>query len=298
MGLDQRQDIWITAYHVPGVKNTLSDLRSLFYNNKEWYLNKRVAKSLFDQFGKPEIDLSASHLNTKCSKYASYKPDPDAYHVNAFSLCCLNLNSNIFPPFSIAGRVLQTCTGLGDSLGDSSLLANTAVASTLCAVGKTRGNTTVNTSTSTPAPATRNKLNTPNLGSAHSGSSNFVRHLPTAGLPPDVAQIIRASWRVSTQSAYNTPVRRWLDFCNRRQLNPHQPTVSQVLDFLHTLYELGLSHSAIGTHQSAISAIVEIPGVPLTLVSVSIYKRNLLPQTSTTKIHQYMRCQQGIVLSE
>ena len=56
------QDIWITAYHVPGVKNTLSDLRSLFYNNKEWYLNKRVANSLFDQFGKPEIDLLASRL--------------------------------------------------------------------------------------------------------------------------------------------------------------------------------------------------------------------------------------------
>ena len=93
----------------------------------------------------------------------------------------------------------QTCTGLGDSLGDSFLLANTAVASTICAVGKTRGNTTVDTSTSTPAPATRNKLTTPNLGSAQSGSSNFVRHLPTAGLPPDVAQIIRASWRVSTQ---------------------------------------------------------------------------------------------------
>ena len=56
------QDIWITAYYVPGVKNTLSDLRSLFYNNKEWYLNKRVANSLFDQFGKPEIDLLASRL--------------------------------------------------------------------------------------------------------------------------------------------------------------------------------------------------------------------------------------------
>ena len=46
----------------------------------------------------------------------------------------------------------------------------------------------------------------------------------------------------------------YLDF----QLNPYQPTVSLVLDFLHT-YELGLSNSAIGTQQSAISAIVEIP---------------------------------------
>ena len=132
----------------------------------------------------------------------------------------------------------------------------------ICAVGETRDNTTVDTSTSTPAPVTRNKLSTPDLGSVQSGSSNFVSHLLTAGLSPDVPQVIRASWRVSTQSAYNTPVQRWLDFCNRRQLNPHQPTVSQVLDFLQTLYELGLSHSAIGTHRSAISAIVEIPGVP------------------------------------
>ena len=101
------QDIWITASHVPGVKNTTADLRSrLFYDNKEWSLNERVAKSLFDQFGKPEIDLFASRLNTKCSKYASCKPDPDAYRINAFSLCWLNLNSYIFPPFSIVGRVL------------------------------------------------------------------------------------------------------------------------------------------------------------------------------------------------
>ena len=50
--------------------------------------------------------MFASRLNSKCSKYAPYKPGPDAYHVNAFSLCWLNLNSYIFPPFSIVGRVL------------------------------------------------------------------------------------------------------------------------------------------------------------------------------------------------
>ena len=133
---------------------------------------------------------------------------------------------------------------------------------TSCAVGEIRDNTIVDASPSTHAPATRNKLTTSNLGSAQSGSSNFVEHLPTAGLSPDVAQIIRASWRVNTQPPYNTPVWRWLDFCNRRQLNPHQPTISQVLDFLHTLNKLGLSYSAIGTHRSVISAIVEIPGVP------------------------------------
>ena len=103
----KEQDIWITTSHVPGVKNTTADLRSQhFYDEKEWSLNERVAKPLSDQFGKPEIDLFASRLNTKCTKYASYKPDPDAYHVTAFSMCWLNLNSYIFLPFSIVGRVL------------------------------------------------------------------------------------------------------------------------------------------------------------------------------------------------
>ena len=156
----------------------------------------------------------------------------------------------------------QTCTGLGDSLGDSPLFANTAMVPTLCVVGKTRDGTSIDTSLSTPAAATMNKLVTPTLGLAHSGSSNFVRYLPTAGLSPNVVQITTASWIFSTQSAYNTPTQRWLDFCSRQQLNPYQPTTNQDLDFMHTLYELELSCSAIETHRSAISVIIEIPGVP------------------------------------
>ena len=80
---------------VSAVKNTATDFRSrLCYNNKEWSLNESVAKSLFGQFRKPEIDLFAIRLNTKCTKYASYKPDPDAY-VNVFSLSWLDLNTYI-----------------------------------------------------------------------------------------------------------------------------------------------------------------------------------------------------------
>ena len=58
---------------------------------------------------------------------------------------------------------------------------------TIYVVGETRDNTTTETSPSAPAPATRNKLTTPNLGSAQSDSSNFFGLLPAAGLSPDVA---------------------------------------------------------------------------------------------------------------
>ena len=89
----KEQDIWITISHVPGVENTTADLRSHPFNNsKESPFNERVVKFLFVQFGKPEIGLFSSRLNTKCTKDASYKPDPDAFHVNIFSLCWLDLN--------------------------------------------------------------------------------------------------------------------------------------------------------------------------------------------------------------
>ena len=66
-------------------------------------------------------------------------------------------------------------------------MTNTAVVPTIFAFSETRDNTTVDTSPSRPTPATRNKLTTPNLGSTQSGSSNFFRQLPTAGLSPDVS---------------------------------------------------------------------------------------------------------------
>ena len=63
------------------------------------FLNQRAAKSLFHQFQKAKLDLLASRLNTKCTKFASCKTDPYASHV--FSLCWSDLNSYIF-----VGRVL------------------------------------------------------------------------------------------------------------------------------------------------------------------------------------------------
>ena len=111
-----RQHIVSLGFVIDSVKITITSTEEgailvhlgsrLFYDNKKWSLNERVAKSLFNQLGKPEIDLFASRLNSKCDKYGSYKTNAGAYHVNAFSLCWLNLISYIFPPFSIVGRVL------------------------------------------------------------------------------------------------------------------------------------------------------------------------------------------------
>ena len=90
---------------------------------------------------------------------------------------------------------------------------------------------------------------------------DFVRHPPTAGhchlmSSRSLEHHGGSEHTVSIQHSAPSATMAELLY-NRWQLNPHQPTVSQFLiDFLNnTLYELGLCHSAIGTHQSAISAI-------------------------------------------
>ena len=56
---------------------------------------------------KPETDLFASRLNYQFPKYVSYRPDPSATAVNAFTLSWTNLKFYIFCPFSVISRVLS-----------------------------------------------------------------------------------------------------------------------------------------------------------------------------------------------
>ena len=58
--------------------------------------------------GRPQIDMFASRLNYKVCTHVSWKPDPLACAVDAFTL---NLTEDdliyCFPPFCLIGRVLQ-----------------------------------------------------------------------------------------------------------------------------------------------------------------------------------------------
>ena len=56
---------------------------------------------------KPDPDCFASRLNTEPPKYISYKPDPYAYLIDAFSVHWGFYKWYFFPPFSLIGRTLQ-----------------------------------------------------------------------------------------------------------------------------------------------------------------------------------------------
>jgi len=59
------------------------------------------------RFGRPQIDLFASRLNTQCLRYASWRPDPEALYVDAFSVNWNKFFFYAFPPFSLIGRCLK-----------------------------------------------------------------------------------------------------------------------------------------------------------------------------------------------
>lgn len=73
-------------------------------------LNKRAFQQIVNLFGQPEIDLFASNINSKCSNYISWGPDPDSEAVDAFTIGWNNFYFCAFPPFCIIDRVLAKIT--------------------------------------------------------------------------------------------------------------------------------------------------------------------------------------------
>lgn len=105
-----KNNIWLTAAHIPGCNNVVADWESRNFSKQdmEWMLDPNILKSsLSDLQFKPDIDLFASRLNNQFDVYCSFKPDPGAAHVDAFSISWSNLDFYCFPPFSCILSVLQ-----------------------------------------------------------------------------------------------------------------------------------------------------------------------------------------------
>ena len=104
--------IWLSVTHIPGKCNVEADFgsRNLVGNDTEWELNDGVFQVMTQLWGLPEIDLFASRVNHKLPQYVAWRPDPNAIHIDAFTMSWENLYSYLFPPFSLLGRVLQKFT--------------------------------------------------------------------------------------------------------------------------------------------------------------------------------------------
>ncbi|KAI8428911.1 hypothetical protein MSG28_007543, partial [Choristoneura fumiferana] len=97
----EKRHIWIYASYI-NTKENIADAESRKAVNPdtEWELSDNAFKTIVQRFGKPEIDLFASRSNAKCSNFISWKPDPDALAVDAFTTSWRSKFFYAFPPFA------------------------------------------------------------------------------------------------------------------------------------------------------------------------------------------------------
>lgn len=77
----------LTAQHIEGKANILAELlsRKSRLLPTEWMLHKGVAKTIFNMWDKPHIDLFATRWNRQIQTFVSPFPDEQALSVDALS---------------------------------------------------------------------------------------------------------------------------------------------------------------------------------------------------------------------
>ena len=104
----RERNIWLSAAHIPGSSNVDADQLSRNLNlNLEWMLSKPIFQRIVSLFGKPDIDLFASRLNAQVETYVSWRPQPMAKFVDAFSIEWSQFFFYAFPPFCLISRCVQ-----------------------------------------------------------------------------------------------------------------------------------------------------------------------------------------------
>lgn len=221
-------------------------------------LNPRFLKLALNYFNfLPCIDLFASRINKQFNTYVSYKPDPYAKHIDAFTITWSTEDFYCFPPFSCVTKVIRKIylrqsarhTG-GARLADSNLVSDAAPNSR---------------ATSSPPPTISRPTNnavptqpqTPTTCEDEPSYLSCIRkQLQIRGFTPSVINIILSSWRKGTQFQYQSAAKKWFEFCIAKNCDMVSPPLPSALSYLTALHESGLSYSSVNTARSVLSSIL------------------------------------------
>lgn len=243
--------IWLIATHIPGKLNTKADYQSRNFNDQiKWQLNKNNFEKVCLLWNKPEIDLFASHLNTKLPIFCSWKADPESSFVDAFTLDWGNFSySYMFPPFSMIGRCVKKI--IKDKAYVLFVGPLWPTQPWFVQVMKLLKNNPY------VIKANKKLLTLPYKDIVHplekTLMSDIRNRLQNRGISEKTSTIIMASWRSGTQKQYKTYIKKWFIFCLERKEDKFHTSVELVLEFLTYLFECGLSYSALNNARSALS---------------------------------------------
>lgn len=104
----EMRNITLFASYINTNSNIEADQESRKTNlDIEWELSNWAYQKIVQCLGNPQIDLFASRTNAKCRLYISWKPDPDAISIDAFTISWHSFFFYAFPPFALILKCLR-----------------------------------------------------------------------------------------------------------------------------------------------------------------------------------------------
>ena len=103
----EERQLALTAFYIPGKGNTEADAESRARPDaSDYMLNRSLFRKLAGKWHM-ETDLFASQWNAQLPDFVTWRPEPGAMAVDAFSLNWRELKAFAFPPFSLIHRCLS-----------------------------------------------------------------------------------------------------------------------------------------------------------------------------------------------
>ena len=192
---------------------------------------------LVEKFGPFCIDLFASRLNYKEPKYVSWKPDPLALFVDAFSRSWNDFNKfYAFPPFSLILSCIHKITT--DKARGVLIIPLWPTQSWFPKI--------LGMLVAEPLLLPKNVLNLPfRPAQTHNlNNSLYLLACPLSGIISETkafqkhaVDILCHSWRASTVKQYEIYYKKWHSFCNSREADPSQYNETLVVEYLGCMTE-------------------------------------------------------------
>ena len=194
-----------------------------------------------------------SKLNSKCSRYVAWKPDPHAEAIDAFTVQWDNLFFYALPRHGAKGatediRQQSNWHGCGTSVDSTTMVCQTTQTDDRRASGNGSSRKYVDTARQTRQSASSEEDAGPTWLSLL-GKDLQERHISEAA-----AKIILKSWRGRTQKHCTPDIKKWTNLCSTKKINPYSTNLGAVLNFLADLYHSGSSYSAINSARSSLSS--------------------------------------------
>ena len=81
------------------------------------------------------------------------------------------------------------------------------------------------------------------------------KKLREQGISTAGTNIIMASWKPGTEKQYRSHVKRWTQFCDQQDIDPLNPTVEDIVNFLSETFHRGVGYECVNTARAALSSL-------------------------------------------